>query len=73
MSCRVHHKYAGFVGGVMILSWFLCFYSDLVCYSEKVVMDTNVSLQVSLDGPRDRHLCLVCLLHLTVCVVDYFC
>ena len=65
-SCRVHHKYATVVGDVIILHMVFMFLEQcVICYSGRLtcIMDTNMSLQVS----------LVCLLHLTVCVVDNFC
>ena len=57
----LHHKYATVVGGVIILHMvFMVVEKSVICYSGRLIMDTNVSLQVSLDGPRDSHLCLVC-------------
>ena len=64
----MHHKYSTFVGGVITLHMLFMFLqlSTLRSFwvpfftvvSKGFVMDTNVSLQVSLDGPRDSHLCL---------------
>ena len=65
----MHHNAT--VGGILIS--YIVIMSDLFCDSGKLIMDTKVSLQVSLDRPRDSHLWLVCLLHLTVCVLDSSC
>ena len=48
-SCRVHHKCATVVGGVIILHMvFMFLEQSVICYSGRLIMDTNMSLQVSL-------------------------
>ena len=73
----MQHKYSTFVGGLITLHMLFMFLQLSTLRTFWVPFFTVVSkgfvMVSSLDGPRDSHLCLVCLLYFSVCVLDYFC